>query len=98
MQEGKKQARQHTGGMANLAGNVFESHFGTWRVVSALERLSVGEAAATDEAANFKECGRWCTGPVLSRNPSTAGGAHDRTSPRDSPRSLYRYLAHAIRS
>ena len=49
-----KQTRQHTGGMANLAGNVFETHFGIWRVIRALERLSAGEQSRL--APQLRKC------------------------------------------
>lgn len=50
----KAQARQHRGGMANLAGNTFESFFGIWRVLAALERLLRGHESKL--ALQLKHC------------------------------------------
>lgn len=50
----KALARQHRGGMANLAGNTFESFFAIWRVLAALERLLRGHESKL--AFQLKNC------------------------------------------
>ncbi len=49
-----KLVKQHTGGMANLAGGVFETHFAIWRVLGALELLLTGDH--TRLALQLKDC------------------------------------------